>query len=388
MKRILAILLAAVMALTLFAACAGETEQPAPPAADTPPADAEGGAPLVVGPEVGTVNEDIDHHARRTYRIVYAHFQDSILQEQMYEAFLSLQSRFNFEIIRMSGQEDTATYVTNLEILIDRGDIDGFIIETTNAEQHPVLTRMLASGIPWINQFTEYFDDDGRVITATVGHDQRAVGYMAMSYLVENYRTWWGDADPSGFGIIGHCFSVSPALYYRTQGMLDAFRYAFPGNENIFYNDTFAGGPAHWFSLEGGYEPTVQIIATNPHVTHWFVGGTIESYSAGAARAAETLGRDDTMLITTVGHPLIFDEWEAGYDGAKKAVVGIGNYAYATPVILGLIAMIDGRATHETLWPQHRLEGNLASIWQPTRTVITRETYREWFENMVRTYGP
>ena len=79
---------------------------------------------------------------------------------------------------------------------------------------------------------------------------------------------------------------------------------------------------------------------------------------------------------------------QSRYDGAKKAVVGIGNYAYATPVILGLIALIDGRATHETLWPQHRLEGNLASIWQPTRTVITRETYREWFENMVRTYGP
>jgi len=388
MRKTISIALLLVMSVAFIAACGdnGDTEAPqAPP----PPAGNGDAAPVTaVGPEVGTLAEDVDHHGRRTYTIVYAHFQDSILQQQMYEAYRNLESRFNFELIRMSGQEDTEMFVTNLEVLLDRGDIDGFIIETTNAEQHPVLMRMNASGIPFINQFTEYFDADGRVITPTVGLPQHYVGHAAMTYLIDNRQTFWGDVDSDNFGVIGICFSVSPALYDRTQGFLDAFRDAFPGNENVFYIDTFAGGPAHWFSLEGGYEPTVQTIAANPHVTHWFVGGTVESYSAGAARAAETLGRDDTMLVTTVGHPLIVDEWEAGYDGAKRAVMAISNYAYATPVILGLIALIDGRATPETLWPQHRADGDLAAVWPATFGIITRENYASFLEEMETRYGP
>ena len=382
MKKIIALLLAVAMLGLLLAACNGGGD-------DTPPEPGNGGGPVgAVGPEVGTLDEEIDHHARRTYIIAYAHFDDSILQEQMYEAYRNLQQRFNFELVRMSGMTDTETYVTNLEVLLDRGDIDGFIIETTNAEQAPVLARMNAAGVPFINQFTEYFDAEGRVITPTVGLPQHYVGFMAMDYMIENHQRYWGDVDPAGFGVIGICFSVSPALYYRTWGLIDAFRDAWPDNPNWFYVDSFAGGPAHWFSLEGGYEPTVQIIAANPHVTHWFVGGTVESYSMGAARAAETLGRDDTMLVTTVGHPLIVDEWDAGYDGAKRAVVAISNYAYATPAILGLIAMIDGRATPETLWPQHRSGNDLAAVWPATFGIITRDNYRAWLTEMDARYGP
>ena len=384
MKKRLALLLAMIMMLSLIAACGGtSSDTPVQP----PPSGGNDGAP-VADPLIGTLDENVDHHSRPRYTIAYTHYDNSILQQQMFEAYETLQDKFNFDLIRMTGNTDDETYITNLETLIDRGDIDGFIIETTNSVQNAVLDMMARSGIPYINQFTEYFDGDGRVVTPTVGLPQHEVGYVAMKYLIDNYQTYWGDVDPANFGVIGVCFSVSPALYYRTQGLLDAFREAFPDNPNVFYIDSFAMGQSYWFALEAGYEPTIQTVSANPQVTHWFMGGTVESYSMGAARAAEEMGRDDTMLVTTVGHPLIEAEWDLGYDGCKKAVVAISNYAYATPMILGLVAQIDGRATAETLWPQFRGEGDLASVWEATYAVITKDNYRQFLDEMNDRYGP
>ncbi|MCL2391531.1 MAG: substrate-binding domain-containing protein [Oscillospiraceae bacterium] len=390
MKKTLAILLTLAMMLLLIAACADNGGTAPTPGGNDSNNDnaATGEAPPVGDPIIGTTDEVVDHHARRTYRIAYTHYDNSILQEQMYEAFVSLQEKYNFELVRMTGNTDDEIYITNLETLIDRGDIDGFIIETTNSVQNAVLAMMERSGIPSINLFTEYFDAQGRVVTPTVGLRQHDVGFAAMQYLIDNRETWWGDVDSANFGVIGIDFSVSPALHYRTQGFLDAFREAFPGNENVFEWDSFAAGQAFWFALEGGFDPTIQIASANPHVTHWFVGGTVESYSMGAARAAEDLGRDDQFLVTTVGHPLIVDEWNNGYDGSKRAVVAISNYAYATPTLLGLIALIDGRATPETLWPQYLNDGDLRAVWEATSEIITRDNYQDFLDRMERIYGP
>ena len=403
MKKTIGLLLALVMILSVVACGGGGSSSPpaseAPsssaPASEAPSSSAQ--APESASPPaaavdptiIGTIDEDIDHHARRTYKIAYTHYDNSLLEQQMYDAYLTLLDRFNIEIVRMIGNTDDETYITNLQTLIDRGDIDGFIIETTNSVQNAVLDMMAECGIPYVNQWTEYFDADGRVVTPTVGLPQHQSGYEAMKYLIDNYKTYWGeDADPSKFGVIGVDFSVSPALNWRTDGLVDAFRDAFPDNKNVFVNDSFAAGQSYWFALEGGYEPTVQIITANPQVEYWFFGGTVEQYSIGAARAAEELGRDDTMLITTVGHPMIAEEWQNGYDGAEKAVMAISNYAYATPVLLGLIAQIDGRATAETLWPQYKAEGDLCAIFPAEMKVVTKDTYQAFLDDMDRKYGP
>ena len=95
----------------------------------------------------------------------------------MYDAFMAIAPVYNFELTRMSGDTDDETYVTNLQTLIDRGDVDGFIIETTNSVQNAVLDMLEKSGIPYINLFTEYYDSEGRVVTPTVGLPQYQSGY-------------------------------------------------------------------------------------------------------------------------------------------------------------------------------------------------------------------
>lgn len=391
MKKLLALLLALVTLFSLVA-CSKEAEKgpsssPSPsPSQTEPSAQPQAGN---VDPEVvGTINEDIDHSARRTYKFVYAHYDNNLLEQQMYDAFMELAPVYNYELTRMTGDTDDETYVTNLQTLIDRGDVDGFIIETTNSVQNAVLALLEDSGIPYINLFTEYFDSEGRVVTPTVGIPQFQTGYESLKYLTDNYKKYWGDVDTSKIGLITIDFSVSPALNERIVGIEACFREAFPGNENIFYHDSFAAGQSAWFTLEGGYNPVAQTVGSHPEIKYWMVASCLENYSQGAARAADDLKLNDTMLITTVGHPMLEQEWDNGYDGAWKCAVAISNYAYATPTVLGLIALCDGRATAETLWPQFKKDGDKCAIWYADYAVVTKDTYKEYLTKMNDMYGP
>jgi ABC-type sugar transport system substrate-binding protein len=395
MKKILVFLLALALVFSA-AACGGQSagDSGASTAANTtaaPNTTAASGnsAPAPAsGGEVGTIDEEVDYFARPAYKFVYAHYDNNLLEQQMYDAFMAIAPVYNFELTRMSGDTDDETYVTNLETLIDRGDIDGFIIETTNSVQNAVLDLMNDCGIPYVNLFTEYFDAGGKVVTPTIGLPQRQTGYESLKYLTDHYKEYWGDVDTGEIGLITIDFSVSTALNDRILGIEDAFREAFPGNENIFYNDSFAAGQSAWFTLEGGYDPTAQTISSHPEVKYWMVSSCLENYSQGAARAADDLNRNDTMLISTVGHPMLEQEWDNGYDGAWKCAVAISNYAYATPEILGLTALCDGRATPETLWPEFKKEGDQCAVWYADYSIVTKDTYKAYLAEIDAKYGP
>jgi len=400
MKKIIALLLALVMVFAL-AAC-GTSEAPAEePAtkAEEPAKTAEEPAKTAEEPAeapaadldmtvVATVDEDVDYSAREPYKIVYAHYDNNLLEQQMWDAFSDVADKYNVELDRMTGDTDDEQYVTNLQAIVDRGDVDAIVIETTNSVQNAVLDIMAESGIPYVNLFTEYYDENGVVITPTVGLPQYQVGYDSLEYLCKNYKEFWGDVDTSKIGLIGIDFSVSPALNARVVGAEDCFKAYFPGNENIFYSDSFAAGASAWFTLEGGYDPTAQTIASHPEIEYWMVDSCLENYSQGAARAADDLDKNDTMLITTVGSPMLTEEWDNGYDGAWKCCVAISNYAYATPAILSLVAMLDGRATAETIWPQYLADGDQCAIWLSDYAVVTKDTYKQYMADIDAKYGP
>lgn len=337
---------------------------------------------------VGTIDETVDYQAREPYKFVYAHYDNNLLEQQMWDSFSDLAEKYNVELTRMSGDTDDETYVTNLQAIVDRGDADGIIVETTNSVQNAVLDIMEESGIPYVNLFTEYYDENGVVITPTVGLPQYQTGYDSLEYLCKNYKEFWGDVDTAEIGLITIDFSISPALNDRILGCEQCFRDYFPGNENIFYNDSFAAGQSAWFTLEGGYDPTAQTISSHPEVKYWMVDSCLENYSQGAARAADDLDKNDTMLISTVGSPMLTEEWDNGYDGAWKCCVAISNYAYAAPMLLGLIALCDGRATAETLWPQYLGEGDKCAIWQSDYAVVTKDDYKEYMAEIDAKYGP
>jgi ABC-type sugar transport system substrate-binding protein len=141
------------------------------------------------------------------------------------------------------------------------------------------------------------------------------------------------------------------------------------------------------FTLEEGYDLTAQTATAHTEVKYWLVSSCLENYAQGAARAAESLGRDSDFLISDVGSVMLPMEWDSGYNGAWKTCYAISDYAYAAPAAMGLIALADGRATPETLWADRRAEGDKASIWIAESSMVTKDTYKDYFVSVDKKYG-
>jgi len=393
MKKFFAILLVVCMVFAL-AAC-GKTETPStsnPPApSQAPPGNspAQGGGqtgggqdisePVRAGGSAGYITDDVDHFARAPYNFIYAYYDDSPLVDDTFRSFQMLESVYNFKVTRISGDESPETYMQNIEVLIDRGDVDGFFIDTDPQFQNRLLAVLNESGIPYMNMYTAFFDANGACVTPTVGLYQWQSGYDCMKWLTDRYMDYWGDVDTSTIGLLNIDFSVVPDLVERTVGIEAAFREAFPGNENVFVVDGLTGGTV---STEVGFDLTTQTVTANSHVQYWLVGSCLENYAQGAARAAEALHREHEFLITDVGSPILVSEWDSGYDGPWVTCYAIAQLAYVAPATLGLIAMADGRATKETLWENERAPGDVCTIWIAESAMVTRDTYREYLASV------
>ena len=396
MKKILAVILALILAFSL-AACANNSgspgsDAPASSPSESAPApsassDSPAQAPASVAPTVGTVNDDVDHFAREKYKIVFAHFDNRTLEQEAFESLQLVADRFNYEVTRMSGDSDEETYINNLQTLVDRGGIDGVLVFTTTTIKNAVLEIMNNSGIPYVVMFTPLEDDQGRCVAPVSGLQQYNTGYAAMEWLTLHYKDYWGDIDTSDFGMIGVDFSVIPVMHERIEGLQDAFLKAFPDNEdNVFYFDGYTAPTGN--RMESGYDATTQIVNANPQIKYWMVCGANEDLSQGMARAAEDLGYDEkTMLVTSVGTSVFQHEWESGYTGSWVSTIAIYTPGHTTPGALGLIALIDGRATPETLWPQYRRAGDFCSIWEAEFKPVTFAELYDYLEEMRVVYG-
>lgn len=411
LRKLTAVLLTSCMALSL-GACGGDASDAASTAnsessdaassgaesssaesssATSSGASSAGSTSGDVDATVGTVDEDVDYAAGETYKFVYICSDDQTLEQQMLEAYKSLQEKYNFTIEYVPCDGVDETFVTNLQTLVDRGDVDGLIVESNSSMSDAILPILQESEIPWINQFTEFYDEDGNVGTPTVIIPQWQSGYDSLEWICQNYKDYWGDVDPSEVGLINVDFSTSQPLADRTQGINDCFKdYGFP-EENIFVVDSFALGEQYWMTLDGGYQPTATTVAAHPEIKYWMFSSCLEYYAQGAARAAEDLGINDNMLISDVGSPLFIEETESGYEGAWKCCICINNYAYATPIVLGLRAICDGRATEETLWPDKHdyfSDNDAYGTWRADYSIVTKDTYQSYLDEVEAVYGP
>jgi ABC-type sugar transport system substrate-binding protein len=383
MKKIFAILFASALLLAL-AACSGNTA--GSPENDGAESDVAVSAPQAdpTSDSVGYLTDNADHFARPEYNFVYAYYDDSPLVDATFASLENVGKAYNYKITRMSGDESPETYMQNLEVLVDRGDVDGFFIDTDPQFQNRLMAVLDASGIPYLNMYTAFYDESGACLTPAVGLNQWQAGYDSLKWLTDRYRDFWGaDVDTTKIGLLNIDFSISPDLQQRTEGIEACFREAFPGNENIFIVDGLTGGTV---STEVGYDLTSQTVTAHSEIEYWLVSSCLENYAQGAARAAEE-GRESNFLISDVGSTILPSEWDTGYDGAWKTCYAISDYAYSAPAAMGLIAMADGRATRDTLWEDIRDPKDKCTIWIAESAMITKDDYKEYFAEINKKYG-
>jgi ABC-type sugar transport system substrate-binding protein len=389
MKKITAVLLTIVLAFS-FISCAAETpaaeESPSAPAASpeasaTPSESAPASAEPSAAGTVGYITDEVDHHAREPYDIVYMYAAPSNLTQYMMECMTNLSERLNIKVTELTANGDGDKYVTNIET-VALTKPDGIISDMNYEYQARLLEVYTEVGIPFISLFNSVMNDQKQEIVPVVMMNHKLNGQKQLEFLAENYKQYWGDVDQKDIGLLAMNFSLNADLQARVDGGVGKFEELFPGNP-VFINDAVSGK----MDAQTAYDLSSSTISANPEVKYWFVISCVEDMSIGVARASESLGRKDSILITGSGSSVLPKEWDAGYEGNWVANFAVSNYQYAVPVLCGLIAIIDGRATAETLWPEFHREGDPCAQLVVGQDMITKDNYKQYFKDIEKSFG-
>lgn len=390
MKKVLAILLALIMALSLVACGGATTPSPSPSPSTAPSTEpspsasaAESASPSAsAAGTVGYFTDDVDHNARKTYKIAYLYYTTAALEKAHFTAMQNMQKRLNFTVVDFTANSDADLFIQNMEVLKDQG-FDGLIIEP-NAETHERIFEVANElEIPFIYTVNAYRDENGANLVPTIILDQHKNGVTQMEWMAEHYKDYWkGDVNPSEIALLSLEFSSNPDLTTRAQGVKDGFAKLFPGNK-IIVGDLVGGK----LDADNAFNQTSTIISGNTDVKWWWIAGTVEMFGEGAARATEALNITDKTLIVTSGANVLPVQWDAGYKGNWVASYAVYNYNYVVPALTGLIAMMDGRATQETLWKEVRAEGDKATAFFAGDQMVTIDTYKSVQSEIAKKYG-
>jgi ABC-type sugar transport system substrate-binding protein len=405
MKKLTAIILALTVCLSM-AACGdkspgdsetssgggvspSETQTPpdsgASPDAETPPptepADTPDGPPAA-GCLIGYITDDVDHQARDTYDIVYMYSAPSNLTRYMMECMQNLSERLNVNVTEMTANGDADLFVNNIET-VALTEPDGFVMDMVYEYQARIMEILENVGIPYISLFNSVLDGDDRELVPVVMMNHLLNGQKQVEFMAENYKTFWGgDVDPGEIALLVLTFSLNLDLQTRGVGAETKFNELFPGNA-VFVNDASTGS----MNAQTAFDLSNGTIAANPNIKYWFVANVVEDMAIGVARAAESLNKTDSILITGSGSSVLPGEWDAGYEGCWVANFAVSNYQYAVPALCGLIAIIDGRATSETLWPEYKRAGDVSAQFVVGESMITHDNYKQFFSDIEKSFG-
>ena len=388
------------MACTLFACKTAETqteesvapstsdtpESAAPESADATPEDAQtedeaSEEPADSAGTVGYITDDVDHFARDTYKLGYFYYAPAALEMLHFQAIQNMQSVLNFEATEFSGNDDADTYIQNLEVAAVQG-YDGFVIES-HADCFDRMYDVLSElDVPYVYTVNSYRDENGANLVPTVVLNQFVNGQTQTQWFYDHYSDYWGEIDESKVVLLSVEYSTVPDLGIRADGVKDKFEELFPGNEIMI-----ADCAGQKLNEQVAYDQVAAVLSGNPDVEHWFIAGTVENFGQGAARAVEAGGKEDITLILTSGANILPIEWDAGYDGCWVASYAVYNYNYVVPALCGVIALIDGRATWETLWAESREEGDICTAYIAGDQMITIDTYKSVEADIAKEFG-
>jgi ABC-type sugar transport system substrate-binding protein len=400
MKKVFAILLSALLCATA-ASCSGGSpngspSQSAPPAESpeisaspsesAPPVSPEVSAPAAATPAepsaTGSVlgryaDKSVDYFSREPYEFVYMVNGMLVIHQLLGEALADWGGRLNYNYSEYDSGSDMNAFLTTMETYATQG-YDGFFVDpdVTVAQRTAELAEDL--GIPIFPVLVPMRDSNDKLITPGLHLDSIMVGGLQTQWLIDNYKTYWGDVDPSEIGYLFLYASFNKKLVDNMVGARDRFQEVWPDTfeKNYYDGDCLALG----VSIEAGFDYTSSILTSNPNVKYWFVSSCLEDYAQGAARAVEGLDMEDHVLILSNGANTLIPDWQGGYDGCWVAALHYANEVFTEPIACGLVAMVDGRAKPEDLWPEYKQPGEKYALYVVPTVIVTKDTYQDYLQ--------
>ncbi len=392
MKKVVATLLSVLVAVTLFACAKTETPNAAP--STTPssspssspavsPSTVPSDAPSADTSKIGWYNPERDYAGRDPYKVVYISYQGGTFGELLEANFKGWASVLNIDYTRMDAPT-MDTFYSTMEVYANEG-YDGYILDGDPVLADKTIEYAKELDIKaWLPAMSTLRSADGKMMWPGVTMDSAWAGREQISWAWDNYSKYLGEGvDTANLGVIFVDYSVIPNLHLTEEGTKGWLSEKATGSgfnmDNYFVAD--AAGLA--FNAETAYTLVSTIISSNSNISHWIICTCMEPYGVGASRACEDMDKIGKAIVVSQDGTTLFDSWDNDYEGCWVAALTSPLQYFTEPTMCGILALIEGEATPETLWPESVAPGDTYANNVIYSTMLTKENYKEFLADLV-----
>ncbi len=391
MKKLIAVLLVAVMALSLFACGTAGTggNNSTNSVEDTKDVGigevlANGTAgPDYDGPKTGEAyygffDNEYDYSKDETYKIAYVAGATNVLYEAFSQAFELWAKRYNCEYSFITCNGDSDLMLNTIQTLAGEG-VKGFFVDP-DSQVLPRVSEVCQElvGDAWMSCMVGPFDDSGKINHPFVGFNDKELGRQEAEYVVNYAKETWDDFSPENAVLVNCNYSISSNLNLRMVGAKEYWEETYPEYKDRFVDLDLVSG--HMVEQDA-YDNFSTLVSQRSDVKYWLITATFDTYAQGCARVAEEYGIADNTVITAIGGTALINEWDSGLDSCWRSAIFSAQTLYAEPIFGAMYYMMRGWCTAQELWPDYVNENTngygqlyLASF------CIEKDNYQDYLE--------
>lgn len=397
MKKLLAILLALLMVLSLFAC--GETAKTEPEKTDKTP-EKESSTPAASDDGAGkggdtapaadftagsgfALTKDSLTSTGVAYKVGYVGYSWDNTVEHCSDLMGSVLESFGCEYQAISSNGDPDTFISNIESYISQG-YDALIANTYSTTTGRATELLGEAKIPWMPVSSPPTDYDDEIVNPYVAVDDAYVGTKLMDEALAWAKANWADFDIKSTYIYMIDVSVASELHARCLAMEAEAQKVAGDAYCIEIGDSIAEGGG--FSPEVAYNMCVRTFAANPDVKYWIVLHPFDYYASGTSRAAEDYGITDRVCNVTCNGDNYLPILKDGTTGCWRFCLYWDNGLWGYLIGCGLYAMLSGACTADELWSDYKVAGTDFAQLRMASLVMGPDNYEQvlgFYDNYV-----
>ncbi|MDR1821886.1 MAG: substrate-binding domain-containing protein [Oscillospiraceae bacterium] len=388
MKKILAIILMLALLTSLFAC--GKPAEPTPSApviTDTPAGPGSELPPTPPAAEkIGWYPDALAASAgREKYKIAYISIaMTDQLHSALNNALKEWCAKLNCDYVSFDAKADYDAFLSGVETYATQG-LDAIIIDVDVSAQQRTREICDEYGVVWFPAMSPFMDEaNEKYVAPAVVLNSYTCGRNQIDWMFANYQKELGapETDASKIGYIFLDWSPHPEIHLRITGATDRYTELYPdlAATNWIPIDVLPGGPEN---SEGAFDLVSAYLSTNASkFDYWFIGSATDEFAIGAARAVEQLGLADKAIISAIMGGSVIEEWNAGTATPWKSLITVPLVVLAEPMLCGLLAILDGRATYESLWQDSVPAGQTYGILEFAPQEFTAANKGDYFTSV------
>ena len=324
-----------------------------------------------------------DPFARDTYKIAYIMVFTSAYTSAMAECFDLVGDELNYDFSSFEAGGDNDKFLNLVETAAGQG-YDGLVIEGQTDTMERIFEIMADyPDVQYIPGLSPFNDDEGLYYRPSVVVDSYNRGAAAMQYAIDNYVSYTNnDVDMSEIGFATVNYSVITDFNYRVAGAFDKYQELYPELVETNYFDVDAASETTPITADAAINQLTPVLAAHREYSGWIIYGCIENYGDGASLALETAGLDGVSVVVSDSAAMLIEKWQDGYDGCWIAGADTPQIQWADGIASGLIQLIEGTQTPDTLWVDKRADGQNFTVIHLPYTVVNKDNAEEYMQFM------